>query len=172
MTDQRDTLTDLITQNVLWESYVKAGEKAWMRKEHVEALRNFTVAKEKSRHFDPGDWRHVKSVQSLSRIYYELKNFTEAERVQSELLTLIESSLGPDSAEMISELKLLAIIYEHNKKYDQAEATYAYIIKQHPRTEYGQEDPSVHQLHSKCREMKKLQYDEQRRTRQDIEWIG
>ena len=178
MSDQRDTVTDLITQNVLWESYVRAGEKAWMRKEHTEALRNFTVAREKSKHFRSGDWRHIKSLQSLSRIYYELKNFSEAERLQAELLKLIEAHSGADSVEMISELRHMASIYEQEKKFQEAEQTYRFIIDNHPTRTSGLGDPTLSFLRQKCNEMKQLQKQKQQQGNAsgssggDIEWIG
>lgn len=170
MSDQRDTITDLVTQNILWESYVRAGEKAWMRKEHVEALRNFNVAREKSKHFKVGDWRQIKTLQSISRLYYELKNFPEAERLQSEIVNMVEKENGPDSVEMQCELRHLACIYEQGKKYKEAEDTYRFMVQHHPLG-LAAGGPDVQLLKDKIAEMRR-RANVDARSGNDIEWLG
>ncbi len=110
-----------VAQNAAWDGLISAGRAALQQNNFAEAERLFEKALETAEKFPPGDPRLGRSLNNLAAVYYKQEDYGRSEPLMRRSLTVLEESLGPESADVAQTKKNLAAIYYLQGNFADAE---------------------------------------------------
>lgn len=107
----QDAHAQLDVSQILWESYIKAGQSALRLKNSDEAHRMFSMALEKcDPHYD--EWRLLATLRWIAVSLCERKNYAEAEKTLNKMLQEVYARFGAEAPEALELTKWLAFVME------------------------------------------------------------
>ena len=116
--------THALTQDNLWETYIRAGIEAYQQGNYAEAEKQLLAALQKAEKFVPEAPRLVRNLNSLATLYIKLGNYAEAVTFIRRSLVIQEKVPGPEHPNLATSLNNLATLYRFQGKYAEAEPLY------------------------------------------------
>ena len=116
--------THALTQDNLWETYIRAGIEAYQQGNYAEAEKQLLVARQEAEKFGPEDPRLVRNLNSLATLYIKLGNYAESVTFIRRSLVIQEKVPGPAHPNLATTLNNLATLYRFQGKYAEAEPLY------------------------------------------------
>lgn len=100
------------THNLLWEPYIEAARESWWQGDYEKAGKILVKAMQEAEDYGEVDPCLVRSVENLSRLYFNKRQFAQAEWLQMQAFETMEKLLGPDHPEVVRCFDKLAEIIE------------------------------------------------------------
>ena len=113
-----------LSQGRLWEVYMTVAGAAYQQGDYVEAENQFSAAIKKAESFGPRDPRLGVSFENLGSIYRLQGKYAEAESVDTDSLTIFETTLGMEHPLVARSLSNLARHYHGQGRNAEAEPLY------------------------------------------------
>jgi tRNA A-37 threonylcarbamoyl transferase component Bud32 len=110
----------------LWETMFRDGQRLLREGKHEQALKEFRAALSISNKFDQDDPRKTQSLNGLAIAHTVRQEFADAEPLFKQAAELhLTQTNGEEDLELARVFKHLALVYNSQHKYQQAEEAYA-----------------------------------------------
>ncbi|MBI1940251.1 MAG: tetratricopeptide repeat protein, partial [Acidobacteria bacterium] len=116
-------------QNDSWEEHLAAAHEALDQKRFEAAEKRLVAALDEVEALDSGDPRLLRALEALSQAFSDVGNKVRREYVLRKIVEVKTEELGPDHADLVSDLLFLEFLQRELLKHAEAEATLKRVIK-------------------------------------------